>query len=269
MVAKIKYILGAVLIGSIVFFGTHVTYADITTGLQGNWHLDDGSGSVATDSSSNSNNGSLVGAVGEAIQWVTGKINTGIHIAGGTLTGVSIPNVSSNQITGNITVSTWFKYTGDQSASALVAKWGSASGYLLQFNGSNHVIFSVRNSGDTTSYGATASSVYNDGNWHMATGVYDGSHVLLYIDGGNAEAVTGDSYSGTIFNNLTDPLYLGNFSAGSGAFSGTAFDEVCLYNRALSASDVLALYNSPTGCAAGGGGGTVATEDPNNFMTFQ
>jgi len=71
------------------------------------------------------------------------------------------------------------------------------------------------------------------GVWQHLAGVYDGSEVVLYVDG---VAVARASRSGPIATNAS-ALYLGNRSDGLRAFDGS-LDEVRLWNRALSASEI-------------------------------
>lgn len=81
----------------------------------------------------------------------------------------------------------------------------------------------------------------SDGGWHHAAGVYDGDFLLLYVDGildATANA------SGTIHSNVMD-LWIGKESGSSqwyGNWSGL-IDDVRIYNRALSADEIIELYN--------------------------
>lgn len=81
---------------------------------------------------------------------------------------------------------------------------------------------------------------YNGANvldWHMLTGTYDGSTIKIYLDGvlANSAAATGS------INVNTDQLWIGGALYGS-HFTGK-LDETRIYSRALTAADVLALYN--------------------------
>lgn len=73
-------------------------------------------------------------------------------------------------------------------------------------------------------------------NWHHIVGTYDGSRVKLYIDG---VLKTDVARSG---------LFRGNDAIGIGGNAGEYFhgtiDEVYIYNRALSASEVTTLFNA-------------------------
>ena len=95
-------------------------------------------------------------------------------------------------------------------------------------------------------------AVVNDGNWHFACAVYDGSDKIIYIDGSednrNVNAHTG-------LNLGTGATRFGFMGDGSEAttFNGTRnnfyyeglLDEIKIYDRALTGSEVLDLFNNP------------------------
>lgn len=83
--------------------------------------------------------------------------------------------------------------------------------------------------------------------WHHIVGVFDGNQtgnanrLKIYVDGVNQTL----TFSGTIpasFTTTGGSFMLGGWSGGNSWFSG-AMDETRIYNRALSASEVQALYN--------------------------
>jgi CSLREA domain-containing protein len=99
-----------------------------------------------------------------------------------------------------------------------------------------------------------------DGNFHLVTGVYEGSGTNLarvYVD--DTEVVSGtldlvpDTGTGSQWK-------IGDFQEGGGSFNGT-IDEVDIYNRALSASEIAAIYN------AGSNGKCMLTPTPTPIET--
>ena len=86
-----------------------------------------------------------------------------------------------------------------------------------------------------TPYSPTA---LNDGEWHQIVAVFDGTANVasLYIDGGIAASVSGASTQ----SNTTDFL-IGGTTAGP-TFNGL-IDDVRIYDNALTAGDVRALYS--------------------------
>ena len=80
-----------------------------------------------------------------------------------------------------------------------------------------------------------------DGKWHLAVGIYDGSTVRLYVDG--VQVGSGTPWSGSLEYLLPDSndLYIGNYPSCSPHWFLGAIDNVMIWNRALSASEVRAL----------------------------
>jgi len=88
----------------------------------------------------------------------------------------------------------------------------------------------------------------NDGQWHHVTATYDGTNIFLYVDGTLDVSAPA---TGSIVPN-SEPVCIGVNAQGTGGlpmyFFNGLLDEVSLYNRALTASEIQAIY------AAGSGG---------------
>ncbi|MBN1505365.1 MAG: protein kinase [Sedimentisphaerales bacterium] len=154
-----------------------------------------------------------------------------------------------------ITVASWVKTRKlSKSYQALVTK-GDTS-WRLQGNGIGPGLC-LHCTGVTSSGkwgGVEATADVNDGAWHHAVGVYGGSRVCLYIDGRLEKAETA---AGTIGANQS-PVLIGGWEPGGGwMHSDTGawdsyqrvdrewnglIDDVRIYNYALSAAEVKALY---------------------------
>ena len=93
------------------------------------------------------------------------------------------------------------------------------------------------------SLGAFGSIVFNLNSWHMLTTVYNNStgQVNLYVDGVLDSMTTGiPTPNGSVTNNL----HIGNDSSTNGYFLHGALDDIRIYSRALTNTEVLQLYNS-------------------------
>ena len=114
---------------------------------------------------------------------------------------------------------------------------GGSWGWFVRFVGEGKIQIWE---GTYTSYTAETTESYNDGNWHMVTFVRDASNNIgrLYVDG--EEKCHYDMPSGP--QPLTSAYldYLGSY--GDGEFFSGKMDEVRLYNKALTAEEVAALY---------------------------
>jgi hypothetical protein len=107
----------------------------------------------------------------------------------------------------------------------------------------------------------------NDGNWHMVTVTYDGTTVSLYVDK-NFDV----SFTPTLNTTGTD-LYLGTQSGSDYFFTGS-LDELAIFSRALSASEISSLYNMGIGfndlsVISGTGIKSSFDWDTSNGKTFQ
>jgi hypothetical protein len=82
---------------------------------------------------------------------------------------------------------------------------------------------------------------FNNGLWHHAVLVVDASGGRLYVDGvlRASRAWTGQPGAPT----TTVQIRLGHYQGVSGTLAG-AVDGVRIYNRALSAAEVVQLYNA-------------------------
>jgi hypothetical protein len=159
---------------------------------------------------------------------------------------------SSNLQLDTFSVAAWFKTSQNFAGDAfIVNKGGSGSetagknmNYGIWMTSSEKIRAGFETSSGTDYYISSPAS-YNDGNWHYAVATYDGSStVRLYIDGNQVATKT---TSGALPDKTgTQPLRVGaNSFALNGFFTGN-IDEVRVWNRALSASEISSQYNSGT-----------------------
>lgn len=109
----------------------------------------------------------------------------------------------------------------------------------LDYNtGGHYPRFWVSSDGHGTGYKEVVSpEAISPGQWYLIAAVYDGANLNLYVNGKLENSV---AHSAGIFPG-TDPLYIGrNWNQ---TWAG-AIDEVRLYGVALSASDILSLYQN-------------------------
>jgi hypothetical protein len=138
------------------------------------------------------------------------------------------------------TVMTWFRaYPADARGQTIMGHGGQ--NWTMNLTGSGLIAWSLYNGG---AVGSTES--FNDGNWHMAAGVFDGTNINLYMDGElNNTAVA----TGVMTNETNTHLYLGgnaDFTQIPGAqqyFAG-ALAQAALFTNALTATQIQAIYVS-------------------------
>ncbi len=151
--------------------------------IVGNWHLDDGEGSTAVDSSPYSNDGTLVN-MDPAEDWVDGKIVGALEFDG-INDYVNCGNDASLNITEAITIEAWVKGTGQSVYYAgIVGKNAGSNGYLLRVS-NNRVKFFLRHpDASPTHKMIQADDTLPIGEWTHCVAVRDNNDDMwLYING--------------------------------------------------------------------------------------
>ncbi|MFD4994026.1 LamG-like jellyroll fold domain-containing protein [Cellulosimicrobium cellulans] len=202
-------------------------------GLRGAWTLDEGSGTLAGDSSGRDLDGTLSGGT----TWVDGAIGQAVRFDG-TSGRVTVPDAAALDVSSALTVSAWVR--SERAATQYVVKKAEGydvDGYELAIASTGRPFFRVNQASSANAYRADAGAALPiDGTWVHLVGTFDGSRVRLYVDGVEAASVPGPASVGT--NAL--PLVVGDQPAGGYPLRG-AVDDVRLYDRALTAQQVAAL----------------------------
>jgi hypothetical protein len=207
----------------------------VSSGMVSWWSAEGNANDVA-----GTNNGTLVGGA----SFAAGEVGQAFSFDGSS-GYVSIPDSPSlDSFTTSITIELWLKVnqlTANSEWKGIVTK-GDSSWRLQGTTWAKSVTFSL--TGVNPNMDLMGSRNVNDGQWHHVAAVYDGTNMFLYVDGtlDVSQPATGsivqDSY----------PVCLGENAQMSGRIFNGLIDEVSLYNRALTASEVQAIY------AAGSGG---------------
>lgn len=207
----------------------------LQNGLVGWWTMD-GPDTISnvTDRSGQGNNGSLIGQA--ATTTAPGKIGQALSLDG-TDDFVNMGS-SATYATSNMTVSFWARSNvpptifdgpmGKTEGDSWTQGWG------FFFQSATEIRFFVE--GYATNVAAKTSIAPT--NWTHYVGTWDGSTVQVYVNG---VAGTSDSYSGSI--TATNQFNIGRVGGTNNYNLNGQIDDVRFYNRALSASEVTALYN--------------------------
>ena len=226
-------------------------------GLVGYWSMNDCSASLATDFSGNSNTGTLTNFAlsGATSNWETaGKRGCALSFDG-TDDYVDAGDVTALNSASAYTISGWAKQTTLDQSRWIFGKStancvGSSNCIVMETYSDGYLYVEVRNGG--ASYGYLDYSQYvTAGTWFHYTVVFDGSQstnatrLKLYIDGVQRTL----TYVGTIpatTGNLSGRSFLIGQSDSGGAIGmwNGSIDETRIYNRALTAPEVTALYGS-------------------------
>jgi len=200
------------------------------------WSFDEPEGATAF-ASVGTINGTLLG---NATFVPSGGVSAGaVHSDPGS--GVSMGDNFMFDGTGSFSLQAWIKVDEPGTEEPMVVIWkhqpGSYNGYFLNVNWMAN--YQQTNKANFYSSGNTIASdtIVNDGQWHQLVAVYAASvNTSIYVDGLLQSA---HASAGGIGANLA-PFGVG------GGFRGL-IDEVRVYDNALSADEVQALYRNPGG----------------------
>ncbi len=200
--------------------GDHSTFVDFNNSLVLWMRMDDTNGSMLIyDNSSYGNNGTIIG---NAVYNSSGKFGGSFSFPGGT-DYILLNSVSAPQ---NTTISLWFK-----------KPVGSAEKHALRYgnpliSATDSVIKWFPNASSTR----LDSSYTNNGDWiHFSVSQFD-TNCTTYVNG----AVVQNGVSCVPIN---DQTLAGRIGSATTYFNGS-IDDVQVYSRALSSSEVLAIYNA-------------------------
>ena len=175
------------------------------------------------------NTGSPMGSVA----FVSGEVGQAFQFAGSSY--ISVPANRSLDLTA-FTVDAWINpaITGNQ---YIVDKSVSFSvNYSVDLLADNRIEFGFFDSNDW--HIADSSSTCPVGVWCHVAATYDGSTLQVYVNGSPDGSL---SYAGTPPGG--QPLRIGERYDGEGPFQGI-IDEVEIFNRALSSSEIQGIYNA-------------------------
>ena len=224
--------------GSIGDVGFGYRLSSLLDGLVSWWPMDEGVGSTVGDVSANAYHAVFAGGP----TWTPGFLGNGLTFDGqdDALTVTMAPALDAPT---TLTMAAWIKHSPTGSWRSIIDKRDSAQdGYDLYIGTNSRLFLRV---GTAT---LTGNTLVADGGWHHVAGVYDGTDLLLFVDG-VLDAITA---VGSIAIDTTADLRIGeNYALGNSYFAGT-LDEVRIYDRALSDAEVMQLSDQRTGDLASG-----------------
>ncbi|MEM9827754.1 MAG: DUF4347 domain-containing protein, partial [Planctomycetota bacterium] len=165
-------------------------------------------------------------------------------------------NTAQDFGSGDFTVNFWYQYNGTAGTEMHLigdhdGQVGSA-GFRIYIDSSGDLRFQ-RDSGSNSATVGLGAAVM-DGSWQMVTVMQDGSNVRYTTNAGNLSTLG----SAALNVNTSNTLRIGASSSTTGDFDGN-IDDVRLYTRSLSSSDIDELYalgalGQPDGYSFPGGG---------------
>jgi hypothetical protein len=210
------------------------------------YDLDEGSGTIATDSSGNGNNGTITGATYSTDVFIKPRLkirdmgtclsfaSTGNHVA--------IPHNNLLNIGTDIALSAWIKLNrGGGNSQTIMSKDSGDTGagtpqYALDINSGKLRLFGFASGVAKGVLTPTNCPDLRDGRWHFVMGIRSGTQFTTYVD--NVQMDTGNSVDALT---ATDsPLRLG-IRADTARLEGK-IDEVRIFSQALSSAERTKLY---------------------------
>ena len=212
---------------------------DITSNLVGHYEFEENGGSVATDSTASNNDGTWFNGPGWSGDSAVGSFSMEFGLDGVNSNAVvSVPDDASLDFSGDFSVAFWYNSSVSQANSTrIIGSHDGSDGFSIYTNGNGDLSFFAQGNNASTTQTQTG-GVINDGTWHHVVAVKSADSLRLYVDE-YTSGVAAASF-GTI--DVAAPLTIGGESATVSDFEGK-LDDVRVYTRALSASDVGELYD--------------------------
>jgi hypothetical protein len=203
----------------------------IKEGLVGHWTFNEGSGTTAYDYSGNNNHGTLSNPnwpQGEG--WALDFDGTDDYIDAGN-------DASLNFTTEDFTTGFWIK-VGEvtDTYGGIVADYNTGQGWIIAIAGANQALAFYDAPTDTWNNSVT--SPLNDGLYHHVVTVKEGTILYVYLDGIEVNQI---SVSAVFDSDINESIEIGRYTDDRN-YDGQ-IDDVRIYNRALSASEISDLYN--------------------------
>jgi hypothetical protein len=221
----------------ILFFLPVVNATTLTDGLVLYWSLDQTSGTTAIDSL-NSFNGTATNA-NVFSHGSPGIINTSANFTGA-YDIYATPTISG---TGDISMSYWFNATAMTGFDYHAVQTSAGGNNRNVFTSGTELTWASRTSTGTQTYTSTPFTLADNGNrWYHIVVIENSTGLFMYINGVLNNSYVA-SYTKRSFN---ADIRVGSLSGGSQSFEGF-IDEFAVYNRSLTSSEILALYNSGDG----------------------
>jgi hypothetical protein len=212
---------------------------NLQKGLVGWWKMDGN----AKDFTPYSNNGTVTGATSVADR--KGKANSAYSFDGSTSV-INAGNAASlNMGTSDWTTSAWIKSSNATTVQYILNKraGGPSVGYNLTLSSAGKLLARFDTATSAVSVTANGTAVIADGTWHLVTATYQRSgNLTIYVDGVANGSVSIAAYAA---DNIvtTNPLYIGEDTYSHTSFFNGSIDDARVYQRAISAAEVSALYN--------------------------
>jgi len=209
-------------------------------GPAGYWRHNEATGTFMTDSSGNGNHGTYIGGI---TLGVPGALAGDPSSEAATYDGINdqgrVPDSATMDVGNSFTAEAWIKRSSATKTHELMNKGGSGIHLVVQSAAAGNKVL-LRRAGVASIADSTV-GVPADGNYHHVVATMNGlgSTAKIYIDGVDRTHIIapGQTILDTAF-----PMTFGSF--GSAPATPAQYDELALYNAALTPAQVLAHYDA-------------------------
>ena len=203
--------------------------------LVGWWKLDDGSGTTAYDSSGNSNHAVLDGNP----QWVQGYLAGALKIDGQD----DYVETNYTENLANWTIIAWVTSPAAPAATAGTGPIHREKNYQMNWNHTSAAFRGAAALSIGGTWHAASFGTLSGNTWYHLAATFDGTALKAYVNG---VLITANSAAAGVPDAEVGTLRFGRHSTAAQFFAGT-IDEVRLYRRALSPTEIRALVGGLQG----------------------
>jgi len=238
------------IIGDLILRTIGSITARMDNSVVGYWHFDEGTSTLAYDASGMGNTGTLTNGP----TWQSGascKAGGCLDLNGSTQYVSVADSTALSVATGDFSVAAWVKLDGTTN-DRVINKWlnSSTRGWILDANtgttGTNqpgYLRFRMNDGSNNFDYAVDGN--LDDAAWHHVAVMIDrdsATGLMLYVDGAQI-GTSQDPTSVTGSLSADTPLGVGVIPSITGSYLDGKIDEVRVWNRVLSASEIEAHYN--------------------------
>lgn len=205
------------------------------------YEMNQSSGTNAADSSGNNNAAVLSGGT----SWVTGHTNNALGL-NGTNAYATLPSGIVSQLN-NFTISTWVKITSNSDWARIFDFGTGTTNYMFltaDAGGTPGLRFGISSSGNGSEQQLSTNTALPTGVWKHVAVTLSGTTGTLYVDGVQVAANTSMTLKPSSLGTTT-LNYIGKSQFGDPYLNG-AIDDFKIYSRALTATEIAALFNGTT-----------------------
>ncbi|KQW02443.1 family 43 glycosylhydrolase [Streptomyces sp. Root369] len=224
---------------------------DVPADLLVHYGFDETGGNIAVDSSGHGYHGTYVGTPG----FGTGVLGGSFKMSGDA-TGSPYVKIPSGVLKNadSVTVSTYAKWKGGNSFQWLFGLGPDSDKYLFATpsNGGNSLYSAITKASWSAESKLTAGSQLTPGEWRHVTVTLDGATgtMVLYVDGVEAARTTTTVKPSELYDANKDYSgYIGKSLYAPDPYFGGEVDDFRIYDRALSAAEVMELSGNTAGIA--------------------